>query len=126
MRTPASARLVRIADAPGFVNPLARVLWRAGYTVAPAADGSRALATLQAAPYALLLWDVRMPELEGPALYTLRRQQSPHRCPPVVFRTGEPLRPTRRAFLEQCGPPGLAKPCSALQIRQGRAQVLGG
>jgi CheY-like chemotaxis protein len=121
-----SARILLIDDEPGYVNPLARLLCRDGYTVETAGDGQQALVKLQAAPYDLLLCDLRMPELDGPALYALLTQQSPYRCPRVIFLTGDMLRPASRAFLAQCGQPWLPKPCSAMQIRQVVDQVLGG
>jgi CheY-like chemotaxis protein len=120
-----SARILLIDDEPGFVNPLAQLLCRDGYSVETAVDGQRALAKLQAAPYDLLLCDLRMPELDGPALYALLTQQSSHRCPHVIFLTGDTLGPASRTFLEQCGQPWLSKPCSAMQIRQVIDQVLG-
>src|SRR5262245_47480274 len=103
-----SARILLIDDEPGFVNPLARLLCRDGYRVETVVDGQRALAKLQAAPYDLLLCDLRMPELDGPALYDLLRQQFPHRCPHVIFLTGDTLEPASMAFLAHCGQPWLA------------------
>jgi hypothetical protein len=32
MTAPPSTRILVIADEPGFVNPLTRLLWRDGYT----------------------------------------------------------------------------------------------
>jgi hypothetical protein len=68
---------------------------------------------------------LRLPERDGPALYDLLMQHVPDRCPPVLFLTSESLDPASLAFLAHCGQPWLAKPCSALQIRQVIAQVLG-
>ena len=119
-----AVHILLVDDASGFVHPLARLLCRDGYTVEITADGLQALAKLQADPYDLLLCDVRLPALDGPALYALLRQQSPPCCPPVIFLSADTLDPASTAFLVHCGQPWLAKPCSALQIRQMIAQVL--
>jgi CheY-like chemotaxis protein len=66
-----SARILLIDDEPGFVNPLARLLCHDGYTVGTAVDGPQALAKLRAAPYDLILCDLRLPEVDGPVVLSI-------------------------------------------------------
>ena len=80
-RTPALAaagRILVIDDEPSFVSGLTQLLRRDGYTVDTAANGTAALTQLQAQCYDVLLCDLRMPDLDGPALYArLLHQYTP-------------------------------------------------
>ena len=64
-----------------------RVLERAGYAVVTAADGLEALAQLQAqSGIDVVLTDVLMPEMDGPALARVLRVERPGL--PVLFMSG--------------------------------------
>src|SRR5689334_10773387 len=81
--------ILLIDDEPGVVRALARLLHRDGYTVDTAADGQHAWAKLHTQRYDVILCDLRLPALDGPALYTRLRQQAPALCPRVIFLTGD-------------------------------------
>jgi CheY-like chemotaxis protein len=106
-----------IDDDPNFVKALALLLRRDGSTVDTAADGPGALGLLQARHYDIILCDVDIPALDGPAFYTLLARQYPALCPRVIFFTSDTLRAERLAFLGQCRHPWLAKPCTITAIR---------
>jgi len=83
--TPAQ-RILVVDDEPILVRLLVRVLRSHGYDVRGAADGREALALLDEAPADLVLSDVRMPVMDGPALLAeLVQRPAP---PPLVFLTG--------------------------------------
>jgi two-component system cell cycle sensor histidine kinase/response regulator CckA len=65
---------------------LARVLRSRGYQVIEADNGATALALAEATPFDLLITDVMMPKLNGPALVALLRRQG-HTLP-VIYITG--------------------------------------
>jgi two-component system NtrC family sensor kinase len=113
-----------IDDEPGFVRALASLLRRDGATVDTADNGHRALAHLQERCYDVILCDVRMPELDGPAFYDILTSQYPFLCQRVIFFTGDTLGAASLAFLKQCGQPWVAKPCTAAAVRGAIAQVL--
>ena len=125
MAPPAPVTICLIDDEPSIVRALARLLQRDGYHVDTAANGAQALAQLQAQPYDVILCDLQMPGLDGPALYTRLRQQAPALCQRMIFLTGDTLGGASTAFLTQCSQPCLYKPCTAAEVRSLIQQVLG-
>jgi CheY-like chemotaxis protein len=124
MALPTPVTILVIDDAAAFVRALVRLLRRDGYTVATAGNGNLALARLQERRYDVVLCDVHMPELDGPAFYEILSSQYPALCQRVIFLTGDTVRADSAAFLEQCGQPWLPKPCTIMAIRNAIAQVL--
>ncbi len=113
-----------IDDAPSFVRTLAMLLRREGYTVETADTGNRALARLEKQRYDVILCDLRMPELDGPAFYDILTSQDPSLRQRVIFLTGDTLRADSMAFLAQCGQPWLAKPCTIAAVRRAIQHIL--
>jgi two-component system NtrC family sensor kinase len=116
--------ILLIDDEPSFVRALASVLRRNGATVDTAGNGQRALAQLQARRYDVILCDLRMPDVDGPTFYAILTSQYPLLCQRVVFMTGDMLGIPSLAFLEQCGQPWVAKPCTVAAVRGAIALVL--
>jgi CheY-like chemotaxis protein len=84
--TPGRAVLV-VDDEPALVRAMTRLLTYVGVDAVGACHGADALARLDERAFDLILCDVRMPVMDGPALLrTLRERGAPH--PPVVFLTG--------------------------------------
>ena len=121
---PTPVTILVIDDEPSILRGLALLLRRDGYQVATAANGHHALAQLQAQPYHVILSDLRMPHLDGHALYTLLQQQYPALCPRVIFLTGNGDEADSHVFLTQCGQPWLRKPCPIAMLRRTIQQVL--
>jgi CheY-like chemotaxis protein len=125
MAPPTACTILVIDDDPGFVSGLTRLLQRDGHTVETADNGQHALARLREHPYDLLLCDLRMPDLDGPAFYDLLTQQYPALCPRIIFLTGDTLNLDSQAFLERSGRLWLPKPFNAAAVRRVIAQALG-
>jgi CheY-like chemotaxis protein len=66
-----------IDDKPSIVRGLTRLLHHDGYRVATASHGRDALARLQGQGYDVILSDLRMPDLDGRAFYTLLLRRYP-------------------------------------------------
>jgi CheY-like chemotaxis protein len=113
-----------VDDEPSIVRGLARLLRRDGYRVDTASNGRHALAQLQAHPYDVIVSDLRMPDLDGRAFYAIVRQHYAYLRQRVIFLTAHYGEADSLAFLEQCGQPWLAKPCTAAEVRRAIAQVL--
>jgi CheY-like chemotaxis protein len=113
-----------IDDEPSIVRGLAQLLRRDGYTVEAAANGQHALAQLQTQRYDLILCDLHMPVLDGPAFYALLTQQYPALRQRVIFLTGNTGGAASRAFLTQSGRPWLRKPSPITTIRRAIQDVL--
>jgi CheY-like chemotaxis protein len=118
-------KILLIDDEPSVVRALARLLHHDGYTVDTAADGQQALAKLHTQRYDAILCDLRLPGLDGPALYTRLRQQAPALCQRMIFLTGDTWGAESAAFLAQCGQPCLYKPCTAAEVRRTLQLLLG-
>jgi two-component system NtrC family sensor kinase len=113
-----------IDDEPSVLRALTRLLRRDGYCVSTASNGRHALARLQEQPYDVIVCDLRMPELDGPAFYALLTQQYPALRQRVIFLTGDAGSEASRTFLTQCGRPWLRKPSAITTIRRAIQQVL--
>lgn len=75
-----------VDDEPILARLLQRTLQSNGYAVTVAGNGREALAQLDLSPVDLVISDVRMPVMDGPALLAeLRLRPAP---PPLVFLTG--------------------------------------
>jgi len=73
-------------------------------------NGKEALQQIQQNRFDLIICDVKMPEIDGPAfLSRTERHQSPL-ASKVLFVTGDLMNPTTLRFLESCGNPWIAKP----------------
>jgi two-component system NtrC family sensor kinase len=106
-----------VEDEANFAKALATLLSRDGHTVETADNGRRALVQVHARRYDLILCDLRLPELDGQALYHLLKAEAPDMHQRVIFLTGDTLNPRSIEFLEQHHLLWLPKPCSAAQVR---------
>lgn len=86
---PSSVLLVD--DEPGRLLAYEAVLSGLGVHSAKAESGAQALQLLEAGPYAAVLLDVRMPDLDGFEVATRLREHPGHRGTPLIFVTaGDP------------------------------------
>jgi CheY-like chemotaxis protein len=100
------------------------MLQRSGYEVTTAATSQEGLAALEEHSYAVILCDIRMPNLDGSGFYRELERRSPQLLSRVVFLTGDLLSPETQAFLAQVDKPLLKKPCRAREVRRVIQQVL--
>ena len=118
------ATILVIDDEPSVIRALAGLLRRDDYRVRTASNGRYALAQLQEQPYDVIVCDLRMPELDGPAFYAILTRQYPALRQRVIFLTGDTGSEDTRTFLTQCGRPWLRKPSAITTIRHAIQQVL--
>ena len=69
------------------------------------------------ARYDLVICDLRMPHLDGPAFYRELRRQDASMARRIVFVTGDALAPGTVSFLEKSRVPCLAKPFLVEQLK---------
>jgi CheY-like chemotaxis protein len=113
-----------IDDEPSVRRALTGLLRRDGYCVGTASNGQHALTQLQERPYDVIVCDLHMPDLDGPAFYAILTRQYPALRQRVIFLTGDPGSAASRRFLTQCGRPWLPKPCPVATIRRAIQHVL--
>jgi CheY-like chemotaxis protein len=113
-----------IDDEPSVIRALTRLLRRDGYHVGTASNGRHAMVQLQEQPYDVIVCDLHMPDLDGPAFYAILTRQYPALCQRVIFLTGDSGSVTSLAFLTRCGRPWLRKPCPIAAVRRAIQHIL--
>jgi CheY-like chemotaxis protein len=113
-----------IDDEPSLSRALTGLLRRDGYRVDTASNGRDALLQLQERPYDVILCDLHMPGLDGPAFYAILVRQYPALRQRVIFLTGNTSGAANKTFLTQSGRPWLRKPSPIATIRRAIQDVL--
>jgi len=107
---PAKRSALVVDDELEVRDTLAEILVSAGHRVVAAASGREALARMGEQRFDVILTDIRMPDLDGRALYREIERRWPERAAQVVFVTGDTLTSTLRAFADETGRPVIEKP----------------
>ena len=89
---------------------LAEFIALEGHQVDRASNGREALDLVWGRPYALIVSDVRMPDLDGPSLYRELATVNADLTRRMLFVTGDVMSPDTRRFLEECRLTYLEKP----------------
>jgi DNA-binding response OmpR family regulator len=101
---------------------LAEFLVLEGYAVDRAMNGREALELVRRESYAVIVSDVRMPDVDGPAFYYELLSARPALTRRMVFVTGDIVSPDTRRFLDQTSLRYLEKPFT---IREFQAALRG-
>ncbi len=109
-------RILVVDDDDNLRDLLAIVLSQADRVVDTARDGIEALGLLQQNRYDVILSDLRMPGLSGPALYEALRA-TPQTPPRVIFMTGNAATGEYATFLRGTTEPMLEKPFNLEVVR---------
>jgi CheY-like chemotaxis protein len=117
-------RILVVDDEENLRDVLVEVLKRDGHEVQSAGDGIEGLRLTRDSRYDLVITDLRMPDLEGPALYEALRQQYPDDPPRVIFMSANTGLEEYARFLADTGEPALEKPFNLADMRQVVQQVL--
>ncbi len=88
MALQAPARIIVVDDDASVLEALEMILTGAGHTVRGTARGADALRWLDEAPCDLLIIDLTMPEMDGPALYRGVLMRWPVGGPRILFMSG--------------------------------------
>ena len=119
--TPARARSARILvvdDEPFIAQLVSDTLLAEGYEVDTAANGLLALEQIERQSYDLILSDLRMPDLDGLALYQELESRRPDLLRRMIFISGTIEDPKYLRFLEQANVPVLPKPFHLDDLRR--------
>ena len=120
----ASQRTVLVVDDEAEIrDALSEILTGAGHRVITACSGREALERMAAAHYDAILTDIRMPDLDGRALYQEIEQRWPGQAARVVFVTGDTLASALREFVSQSGRPVIEKPFLPGEVRRVVAEL---
>src|SRR5207244_4485361 len=98
----ASQRTILIVDDEAEIREtLAEILTGAQHQVVTASSGREALERMAADHYDAILTDIRMPDLDGRALYQEVERRWPRQTGRIVFVTGDTLASALREFVSQ-------------------------
>jgi signal transduction histidine kinase/ActR/RegA family two-component response regulator len=117
-------RILVVEDEPTVASLVADVLREEGHDVETILDSVQALERLEREDFDLLICDLKMPKLDGRALYegALRRGRTGRDR--VLFITGDTLRPMTLDFVRRNSLPYLAKPFLVEELTQTVRSVL--
>jgi len=118
-----SRKILIVDDEAEIRETLAEILAGAHHRVMTASSGREALARMAAEHYDVVLTDVRMPDLDGRALYEEIERRWPRQASRVAFVTGDTLSSTLRDYDTDSGRPVIEKPFLPSDVRRVVAEL---
>jgi two-component system NtrC family sensor kinase len=113
---PLARRVLVVDDEAEIVDLLRTMLEGAGYEVATAESGAVALQMLDEVAFDAIVSDLRMPDIDGAALWREVKVRQPQLAQRLLFVTGDTLSPGARRFLADAGCASLDKPFSKADL----------
>jgi CheY-like chemotaxis protein len=107
-----------VDDEAELADTLAGMLRAEGYQVTTANSGHEARAMLAVADMDLIVSDIRMPEMDGPALFAWLQRERPELAARVAFVTGDTLGVDAVRFLARSGRPLMEKPFTRASLKR--------
>ena len=104
------SRVLVVDDEPELASLMRDILEAAQFEVAHAETGAVALELLGEARFDAIVSDLRMPDMDGAALWREVREPHPLLLRRMVFVTGDTLSPAAAEFLRETGCAALEKP----------------
>ncbi|MGF1625193.1 MAG: PAS domain S-box protein [Alphaproteobacteria bacterium] len=120
----ADRRVLVVDDEAEIASTLAEILVLDGLAVDVAESGEAALHRIASRSYDAILSDLRMPGLDGPALYGRLDRERPDLARRMIIVTGDTLNPAAQTFLARSGLPCLEKPFDPADVRRVVGEVL--
>ena len=111
-------RILIVDDEAEIRDTLAEILTAARHRVDTVGSGRDALERMAAQRYDVILTDLRMPDLDGRALYREIERRWPGQGARVVFVTGDTLTSASRDFVAESGRPVIEKPFLPGEVRR--------
>jgi PAS domain S-box-containing protein len=105
-----SLRILVVDDEPGVLSLLQDLLTADGHAVEALDDGGLVLARVAAAPFDVILSDMRMPGMGGRELHRALATAHPELARRMVFMTGDTFAAETDDFLTEVGAPAVGKP----------------
>jgi PAS domain S-box-containing protein len=105
-----SLSVLAVDDEAVILDLLVDALGREGHRVDTAGSAREAIDKLERRGYDVILLDLKMPEMDGRALFQVLTDRWPERTGRVVFASGDTLQPETQAFLARSGRPCVDKP----------------
>jgi len=114
-----SRRSILVVDDEAEIREtLFEILTMARHRVVTASSGREALDRMSTERFDAILTDIRMPDLDGRALYREIERRWPGQARCVVFVTGDTLASALREFVSESGRPVIEKPFLPSEVRR--------
>jgi len=123
---PDARRILVVDDEPDVADTIAEILETAGHAVEIANGGLAGLEALRRRDFDLIVSDLRMPDLDGRALWERAEALRPGLSDRFLFITGDTLSPLAREFLVDGNRPHLEKPIAPADLRAAVAEAIAG
>jgi two-component system NtrC family sensor kinase len=117
-------RILVVDDNPDVANAFSAILSVQGHRVEIAETSRSALEQIQSGAYAVVVTDMRMPDLDGPALYREVTARAPLLANSFLFVTGDSFSSDNSRFLQETGAVYLSKPCTFAEVERAVERVL--
>jgi two-component system NtrC family sensor kinase len=116
--SPARRNVLVVDDEADIRESLAEILSGARHRVVTATSGREALERMSGERYDVILTDIRMPDVDGRALYEAIEARWPAQAARVVFVTGDTLASELREFVCRSGRLVIEKPFLPSEVRR--------
>ena len=120
----ASAHVLVVEDEEPLRGLVAEVIHALGHHVVEATTGREALARLRERPYDLVMLDLRLPDVDGQAVWEHALAPDPQLAGRVVFMTGDTMNAETQGFLDDTARPFLLKPFTMEDVGRVISEVL--
>ncbi|MGI8498174.1 MAG: ATP-binding protein [Gemmatimonadaceae bacterium] len=111
-------RLLFVDDESALRTGVAAFARLRRFTAVTVEDGEAALAALHKTPFDAVVSDLRMPGMDGIALFGILTRDHPELAARTVFVTGDVLSPSSRDFIRGTSQPVLTKPFDFEQLEE--------
>jgi two-component system NtrC family sensor kinase len=115
---PLKGRIMVVEDEVEIGEMLAETLRRDGHQTVLASSGRDALAKLAQHEVDIIISDLRMPDMDGPALHRELRRTRPDLAARTLFVTGDTLAADTMSFLSETGMALIDKPIDPNEVRR--------
>ena len=116
-------KVLVVDDEKEVADLLSDILNSAGFSVEVTSNGQEAVTWLQENECDYILCDIRMPDMDGPALWRVLKEIEPDQTGKMAFVTGDTLSASIAPFLEETGRPWLEKPFTPEQVLELMARL---
>ncbi|MCX6013828.1 MAG: ATP-binding protein [Chloroflexi bacterium] len=120
------ARILVVDDEKNICNVLTRLLISEGYLVDGVNDAVSALSKIKDTIYNLILFDIKMPDMDGITFFEQLIQKDPSFSSKAICITGDVISARNKTFLENTTIPFVTKPFGIEEVTNTIALVLGG
>jgi signal transduction histidine kinase len=120
----AGADVLVVEDEEPLRELVSEVIHALGHHVIEATTGYEALARLRERSYDLVVLDLRLPDVDGQAVWERALAPDPRLARRVVFMTGDIMSAETQGFLDEAGRPFLLKPFTMEEVGRVISEVL--